>query len=67
MVAREKELRNFFGNVVSALRETNETVALRACTADSQHRWHATRWQVGTLACLRLISQTHLHTEADIF
>lgn len=53
-MAREKELRNFFGNVVSALREAEETVALRACTAGDAHRWHATRWQVGvwlTAAC----------------
>ena len=46
-MAREKELRNFFGNVVSTLRETDAVVAQRASTAsDSSHRWHATRWQV---------------------
>ena len=28
-MAREKELRNFFGNVVTALRETDDAVAAR--------------------------------------
>ena len=47
MVAREKELRNFFGNVVSTLRETDAVVAQRASSpSDSSHRWHSTRWQV---------------------
>ena len=47
MVAREKELRNFFGNVVSTLRETDTVVAQRASTASgSSRRWHSTRWQV---------------------
>lgn len=48
-MAREKELRNFFGNVVSTLRETDAVVTQRASTAtDSSRRWHSTRWQVTT-------------------
>ncbi len=53
-MTREKELRNFFGNVVSTLRETEKAIAARSADSSSSERWQPTRWEVRCqqLSCL---------------